>query len=287
MSKSARGGSQRPGRRPARFPDATTSRRQLADAVTASAPALAEILGAFFLRAGLKPTQVAAVFRRIARLALQRPLQLEPHVSHLWWQVSDAVSVWWSEPEYLDDGGRPRALPEFGPAPSIEALLSRTVDAAEVEDAKRLLRRTAVSVVKGRWRFEEENPFIRLAGDAGVERLLVTSSGMLTTFLDNQVRRRDPPSQKNFDRSAHVVACPVDSIPRLRAKLLKRMQIMLQELHDTLAAEERRGTRGPVSAVGVTMFMHTSSARRPPGTRGDRKSSAKRGHSVPRRGRRS
>lgn len=284
---SARGSSKPRRRRTARFPGKAASRRQLAAAVTTSAPALAEILGAFFVRAGLKPAQVADVFREMAKIALQRPLQLEPRVSQLWWQVSDAVSVWWSDPEYLDDAGRPRALPEFGPAPSIDALLSRSMDAAEVEDAKQLLRRTAVSVVKGRWRFEEENPFIRLAGDAGVERLLMTWSGMLGTFLDNQVRRRDPPSRKNFDRSAHVIACPIGSIPKLRAKFLKRMQVMLQELHDTLAAEERRGTRGPVAAVGVTMFMHTSSARRPPSTRADRKSSAKRGHSVPRRGRRS
>lgn len=267
MSTSTRRGSARARRRLKRFPGPRASRRQLAAAVAASAPALAEILGAFLVRAGLPAAQVAAVFRQIAAAALQRPLELEPHLSQLWWQVSDAVSVWWSDPAYLDDDGRPRELPEFGPAPSIDALLDRTVDAPEMDAAKQLLRRTAVSVVRRRWRFEEDNPFIRLAGDVGVERLLMTTSGMLSTFLDNQVRRRDPPSRKNFDRSAHVVACPVESIPKLRAKFVKRMQGMLQELHDGLTTEQRRGGRGPVAAVGVTMFMHTSSPRRPSGAR--------------------
>jgi hypothetical protein len=261
LGAAARRGSRRPGRRAARFPDDRTSRRQLAAAVATFAPAFVETLGAFLLRSGVPAARVAAVFRQIATLALARPLQLEPRVSHLWWQVSDAISAWWSDPEYLDDDGRPRELPEFGPAPSIAALLGRTVDAADLDAAKRLLRRGAVSVTRRRWRFEEDSPFIRLAGDAAVERLLLNASGMFGTFLENQVRRRAPPGTKNFDRSAHVVACPVESIPKLRAKFVKRMQVMLQELHETLVAEERRGGRGPVAAVGVTMFMHTSTPR--------------------------
>ena len=194
-------------------------------------------------------------------------------MSALWRQASDAVEVWWSDPEYLDDDGRPRELPEFGPAPSIEALLSRFVDANETAAAKQLLRRSTVSVVRRRWRFDGDSPFIRLTGDAGFERLLMTCSGMLSTFLDNQARHGDPANRKNFDRSAHVLECPVESLPKLRASFRKRMQGMLQELHEALAAEQRRGGRGPVAAVGVTMFMHTSSPREPGGANSSRKPS--------------
>lgn len=251
-----------------RFPADDESRRQLADAVAAAASTLGEVFGAFCLQAGLTREQVAATFRELGEAALTRDLNIEPDVRHVWHQVSDAVTLWWRDPDYLDDDGAPLALEEFGAAPSIESLLASTVDLELRSEAKTLLRRAAVTVRNGLWHFEEDNGLLRVSGDHGIERLLTNLSGMLTTYLDNQLRRRDLPITKNFDRSALVRSYPHALVPELRAKLIKRLQVDLQEVDELLMAGEQQDLEGPVVTVGVTIVMHTSTPR-PRGNRGD------------------
>lgn len=237
------------------------ARRHLTEAVSDAAGTFTELLGAFFSRAGMSQREVAATFRRASRLALTREMHIDPDPPQFWRQVADAVTRWWRDPDYLDEDGLPRELREYGPAPSLESLLASTVDADRRREAKALLRRTAATVQRGAWRFRQDGGFLRLAGHHSVERLLIGTSGMFTTFLDNQLRRRDPLITKNFDRTAHVAEYPVALIPELRAKVIKRLQPVLEDVDGILMAAEKKDVKGPVALVGVTMFMHTSTPR--------------------------
>lgn len=149
MTKSARRDDDVIARSRKRFPSDDESRRQLAEAVRAAAPALGEMLGAFWAQAGMSREEVAATFEQLRRTSLARNLELEPKSRAVWRQTADAVTRWWRDPVYLDDEARPRALAEAGPAPSIESLLEATVAPEQREEAKALLRRTCVTESDG------------------------------------------------------------------------------------------------------------------------------------------
>lgn len=253
-----------------RFPPEEESRRNLANAVGASAQALAETFAAFLVQAGLDPARVADVLRSVAADVTQRELMIDSAVPQAWSQLSDAVGAWWRDAEYLDVNGNPHALPEFGPAPSVEALLRKWVDPSLRARAKELLRHGGVTIRQdGRWIYEEIG-FLRVDGDEAVQRLHMALSGMLTTFVDNQIRRRDPPVLKNFDRSAHVSRFPVSMIPELRARAYGRIPILLHDLDQWMTKVADDHADGPIATVGITVFVHTA----PPRPRSDESDAA-------------
>jgi hypothetical protein len=245
-----------------RFPNDDESRRQLADAVRAAASTFAEMVGAFCRQAGMSKEEVAATFELMRDASLSRELDIEPNSSAVWRQTADAITLWWRDPAYLDDEALPRALPESGPAPSIDSLLCATVAPEQRDEAKALLRRSCVTERDGLWRYcEEDTGLFRLSPDHGVDRLAVCMSGMLKTYLDNALRRRDLQVTKNFDQTALVQEFPLALVPELRAKLMKRLMVELASIDEVLTAAERRDVEGPVAMVGVTMFMHVSAPK--------------------------
>lgn len=249
------------------LPSDAENRRRLKSATTAAASALGEILGAFLVRAGMSRSDVSGVFRALADTALRRDLLLEPEPPPDWSQVSDAVTHWWRDPLYLGDDGRPRELPESGPPPSIEHLLALTVDPNLHERAKSMLRQAGVTVRRGVWRCDSDHAHFPLSAEQGVDRLQIAMSGMFTNALENLVRRREPTSSKNVDRTALVASYPVELIPELRAKVRQRLQLMLEDMDGWLTGTARRRAGGPVALVGVTAFVHTGQPRKRDGDR--------------------
>jgi hypothetical protein len=95
----------------------------------------------------------------------------------------------------------------------------------------------------------------------GAHRLRMNIAGLARTYVDSQTRPADPPQMKNFDMAAHVSAFPESAVPELRAKLYKRLQIVLEDTDFWMATTADQSTRGPVMQVGVAAFMFTSSPR--------------------------
>lgn len=250
-----------------RFPSEAESRRELAAAVQAAASALAEIIGAFCVQGGMSKEQVAATLRATSDAVLARDLSIDAAAERAWCAASDAVAHWWRDPRYLDDDGNPRDLPDVGPEPSMASLLAETVAPELRDQAKRIIRQSAAVEEDGTWRYcHEDEGFVRLGADTGVDRLLMCVSGLCKNYLDNAVRRRDLPGTKNFDRTALVRSFPVSLLPELQQKLSKLLQLDLKAADAVLTAGEQEEDTGPVATVGVTMFMHNS----PPRARGVR-----------------
>jgi hypothetical protein len=262
VSKSTRRDKEIRARARQRFPSEDEGRRELVTAVQAAASALTEIIGAFCVQAGMSKDQVADVLRAMSEAVRSRELSIEADSERAWCAASDAVAHWWRDPQYLDEDGNPRDLPDSGPTPSMASLLAETVAPELHEQTKAVLRRAAAVEDGGTWRYcHEDEGFVRLGADHGVDRLLMCVSGLCKNYLDNAVRRRDLPSTKNFDRTALVRSYPVSLLPDLQAKLSKRLQLDLKAADELLSAGERHGDDGAVATVGVTMFLHAASPR--------------------------
>lgn len=240
--------------------DAT--RTQLAAAVSAYAIELSNMLAGFFVATGVPGDIAGAALKEAGERARYGEARLLMPVDQLWVQLSDTIVMWWRDPDYLDEQGSPRNLPEAGPAPSLDALLTRTVDATLRSRAKELLKKTAAIECDGLWRLRKRDGSLPLGGGIeSVERLHLMLSGILRTFVDNQTRLNEPPIFKNLDAAAHVRAFPVNMIPELRAKLHKRMRVVLDDIDIWMTATAMRNTAGPVALVGVSAYMYTSEAR--------------------------
>jgi hypothetical protein len=235
---------------------------QLAAAVSAYAIEFSNMLAGFFVATGVPGDVAAAALREAGERARSGKAELLMPVDQLWVQLSDTIVMWWRDPDYLDDQGSPLDLPEAGPAPSLDALLSRTVDDPLRSRAKDLLKKTAAIECEGLWRLRKRDGSLPLGGGIeSVERLHLILSGILRTFVDNQTRLDEPPILKNLDAAAHVRAFPVNMIPELRAKLHKRMRVVLDDIDIWMTATAMRNTAGPVTLVGVSAHMYTSQAR--------------------------
>lgn len=247
---------------PGRIPspeDAT--RAVLAASVTAYADELAESIGGFFVAAGVDPAVGAAALERAAKRVRTGEASLQANEREPWIQLSDAIAMWWRDADYVADDGRPRPLPDTGPAPSLEALFERTVDAPLRAQARDLLRRRAAKERNGVWHYTDDQGTLRLGRKEGVHRLLTGLTGMLRTYLHNQTRGVQPPHLQNFDRTSHVSDFPEAALPELRLKLYKHMQVALEEFDDWMTKMARRHRGGPVVRVSISAFMHAGVPR--------------------------
>jgi hypothetical protein len=84
---------------------------------------------------------------------------------------------------------------------------------------------------------------------------------MLSTFIDNQIRRREPANVKNFDSMAIVHNFPVAMIQEVRAKMASRFPLVMHDIDRWLTATAAESHDGPVANVGVTVFLHSSHPR--------------------------
>lgn len=254
-------------------------RELLAASVNAVAPEFARALAGFFAASGAD-AEAAASAMEVAAAELRAGVAKLPAVSsYPWVQFGDAIALWWRDPEYLDQHGRPRPIPERGPAPSLEDLFARTVDPALWAAGKELLGRTVAVRTGDTWRYVKESAQLPLSGHECAERLLMTTVGMFTTFIDNQTRRADPLISKNTDSSAHVTMFPAHLIPELRAKIVKRAGGLLEDIDVWMTRQAEGHSEGPVSMVGVSVYVFTGEPRPRPGraasaSREDRETSA-------------
>lgn len=231
-------------------------RDELTNAVRQRAAGFADLIAAFLFGAGLTQAEINEVLLGCAsRAQLREPsLSVDPWTS--WAQVSEAVCDWWRQAQYVAPDGTPIPLEESGPAPSVDALLSLHVDAAHLTEAKAILRRCVEITAEGRWRFSFSAPALPLRGDEGVHRLQVSLTGLLRTFLENYVSNA-PPARKNFETSAGSVSFPESMLPAFRVQMHKRLQATIDDVDAWITHHAAQGAPGPVSEIGVEVFVYS------------------------------
>ncbi len=168
-------------------------------------------------------------------------------------RLARVLTGWFESPEYTDSEGRPRALPEDGPAPSFETLVrSFSGDIYPAIILGELLRVGAVRRLKdGTLRAVSRRYTSGGADPAAIEHLGSTARDMLRT-LEHNVSA--PPESRLFEDSVVSDALDRASIPLLRRLLRQRGSAFLEDIEGWVAEHEKPGSEDVVRA-GVIVQM--------------------------------
>jgi hypothetical protein len=200
----------------------------------------AEILGAVGDACARLPKKKRAKAREV-----QRELSVAPHI----------LTFWFSDALYLDRSGRPIRLPVGGPAPSLEAIISRVDATLDVQEVLRYLKRANVLVRHGSL-YAPRRRTLSLRGQQPVSfRNLRSLVGLLRNLDHNLQPKRA--ARGWFEYSAENPAFPAHA----RAALDTRLEdVGIKFLHEIDTYMHRRelerapGERTVRMSVGVYRF---------------------------------
>jgi hypothetical protein len=205
-------------------------------------------------RPGNDPDELAQAFAAACRRIPDSWAALGSRTQREIREASHVLSVWYSDPNYLDASGIPLKLAARGPAPSIEALV-RSVDPKLklVEVIKYLLKTRVIRRSGGRYIPVTQILSLRGAGGPGHFRDLRSLLGMLRTLENN--RRPKEEAQSWFEFFAENPNFPL----RARAAFDSRLSTTaFQFLHaidaDMLRCERGRRPGEPTTRIGVGVY---------------------------------
>lgn len=186
-------------------------------------------------------------------------------------ELSDAshiLTVWFSDPLYLDHDGRPIRLAVHGPAPSLEALVARIDPRLDIEEVLQYLRRNH-ALKKIGTRYAPKGRALVLRNTRGPDhfRNMRGLLAMLRTLEHNTRPKRRVAGW--FERFAENPAFPVSARANFDARVFKHGMKLLRTMDADMHRQELKRKPGePVVRVGVGVYRFEEEipqAREPPG----------------------
>lgn len=179
--------------------------------------------------------------------------------------AAHALTLWYSDPKYVDVRGKPRALPLRGPGLSLEALANRAdPQLGPSQILPHLLRRNALRRVGARFLPPVDRVlWFRGAGDPYHSRSVRGLLAMLRTLEHNSRPARTTPGW--FEVFALNPRFPVSARPAFDERLRRWGMRFLSHLDTDMHRRERvrkGGERTVPLGVGVYLFEETSLRRR-------------------------
>jgi len=171
------------------------------------------------------------------------------------------LEAWHRDPIYLDSSGKPRDLPERGPAPSFETLADSHIPGAPVRALLRELHRAGVIEFLADRRIRVRTRGVRLPGvtPTNLDQLGRSSAAYLRTLIHNLREPREP----WLNEALPPIEIAPDRIPLVREVIYRRTVAFLQSLEAELASERRRGTTLKGStALSISIFESSGSRGR-------------------------
>ena len=167
-------------------------------------------------------------------------------------RAAHTLTLWFSDPEYLDSSGNPRPLPVRGTGPSLESLSRRVDPRLDVlEVLRHLLRGSVLRRVKTRYVPRDRVLLLRGFGSLYHSRSLRTLLAVLST-LDHNGQSR---SAAWFERFAVNACIPVSQVPGFDQRLRHRGNRFIVETDaDLLSCERARKANEPMVCVGVGAY---------------------------------
>ena len=168
-------------------------------------------------------------------------------------RAAHTLTLWFSDPEYLDSRGNPRPLPIRGTGPSLESLSRRVDPRLDVQEVLRhLLRGSVLRRVKTRYMPRHRVLFLRDFGSLYHSRSLRTLLAILSTLDHNAQPRR---SSAWFERFAVNPRVPVSQVPSFDQRLRRRGNSFIVETDaDLLSCERARNANEPTVCIGVGVY---------------------------------
>lgn len=205
-------------------------------------------------RPGNDPDQLAKAFTAACQRIPRRWVATGSRIQREIREASHILSVWFSDPMYIDHTGAPRKLPLRGAAPSLEALVHRVDRTLRAMDVLQYLMKMQV-VRRSGTRYVPKTRILSLrgAGGPGHFRDLRSLLGMLRTLEHNQRPRGQVRSW--FEFFAENPSFPL----RARAAFDIRLdRAAIQFLHaldaDMLRCERARKQGEPTTRIGVGVY---------------------------------
>lgn len=169
-------------------------------------------------------------------------------------EASHILTVWFSDPMYLDRWGRPLRLVARGPAPSLEALIRRIDPTLDVTEVLNYLRRRR-SVKKYGNRYAPQSRAVVLRGAQGPfnDRNMRSLRAMLGTLEHNT--QPEPEAPGWFERFAENPAFPKRARSAFAVRLEEEAMKLLRSQDSGMHREELKRRPGePVVRMGVGVY---------------------------------
>jgi len=177
--------------------------------------------------------------------------------------AAHVLTLWFSDPTYIDAGGRPRPLPLRGAGGSIEALAYRANPKLEPRALLRYLaRRGALRRTGQRYVPKDRKLSLRNAGGPEHFRHLRGLVAILRTLEHNSQPKRRVPGW--YEACAENPNFPVRAIPGFDRRLRKQADNQLRQFDTEMLQHERaRKPREPTVRIGVGFYRFEEAPLRP------------------------
>ena len=184
---------------------------------------------------------VTGVHRNFVHQILSEPPAIAIARQRKGHRADKLLEAWHKQPSYLDNAGKPRDLPEKGPAPSFEALVSAHVPGAATGVVLAELDRAGVVQLLSDRRVRVRSRSMRLAGvNIGSLADLGNRAKELLETLRHNLRQ---PQDRLFAESLPPIELDANRLPVVREVINRRASAFLQSLEQELASERTRPIR--------------------------------------------
>jgi Family of unknown function (DUF6502) len=195
-----------------------TTRRNAGRARSAFASECLNHLARILVRSGHSPKDLARDFRAICR-TLPEPTRLwDPARLHVPADFGQVISLWYSDPQYLDASGVPRGLTLKGRGISLESLISRALPGHEPNTVTRTLVEMR-SIRPRNGLYFPTSRYVALRQDTARIRSLGVLMGILRTVERNVTGGK---SAALLERAASHPNFPVRALPAFHQRLKLR-----------------------------------------------------------------
>lgn len=214
----------------------------------------------FGIEQGLTETQRRRSIKA-AQAALRRaPYRLkEAEQFNVLQQISELLGAWYRDPHYLEEGGKPRALPLTGPH-SFATLAQRFLPQVRTDTlAPVLIAEKLLTVERGQRVLPSRRAAaFRSSNALMLDRMPVLTKGLFGTMAHNS----SPEAEKTgtrCERGTHVAELPLALVPLFNETVKRLAQDLLD--HTDAWAHARTPKpgirrRSPTARVGVEVFSY-------------------------------
>ena len=171
-------------------------------------------------------------------------------------QAGHILTLWFSEPMYVDRHGAPIALPARGRGPSIEALTSRLGDSLPTAEVIRyLIKMKALRRQGSKYVPQKRHALFVGPGVAGRYRNLLPLLGMLSTLLHNSSPHED--ARNWFEVRAYNPKLPRRARGQFASKVSRLAMDFLTVCDEDLHRLERTVKPGePTVHAGIGVYQY-------------------------------
>ena len=203
---------------------------------------------------GISPSKMSSAFRKACEKIPRALIRKARRESAEMIDASHILTVWFSDPLYLDPRGVPVALPVHGDAPSMEALVhrvDRSLDPTEV--VRYLVRAGALRRTGKRYAPQTRAIFLRKMGGPGRLHGVRTLIGMLRNLEHNG--RPESEAQYWFQRTAENPHLPVRARGQMDGKLEHFGMDLLKSMDAEMRVAELAAQGGePTVRFGIGIY---------------------------------